>query len=80
MRGHTLTSDGEKRAAHIVRLHRLWEVYLFRYLGASAEKVHRSAEEMEHIITPELEEDITALLGDVDRDPHHQPIPPRVVF
>lgn len=69
-----LTSDGRMRAARIVRLHRLWEVYLC-YLGQGAEKVHRNAEEMEHIITPELEKELIELLKDPKVDPHHQPIP-----
>lgn len=74
--GYKLTSDGFHRASHIVRLHRLWELYLADYLGIGAERVHRSAEEMEHIITPELERELTELLRDPKFDPHHQPIPP----
>jgi manganese/zinc/iron transport system permease protein len=70
-----LTSDGIVKAAKIVRLHRLWEVYLADYLGIGAERVHRSAEEMEHIITPELEASLTRLLKDPKVDPHKQPIP-----
>lgn len=73
---YRLTSDGVHRGAHIVRLHRLWEVYLADYLGVGAERVHKSAEEMEHIITPELERELTLLLKDPKMDPHHQPIPP----
>lgn len=73
---YKLTHDGVHRAAHIVRLHRLWELYLADYLGIGAERVHRSAEEMEHIITPEIEKDLTELLKDPKYDPHHQPIPP----
>lgn len=73
---YRLTEDGKHRAAHIVRLHRLWELYLADQLGIGAEKVHRSAEEIEHIITPELEKMLTQLLQDPKYDPHHQPIPP----
>lgn len=73
---YRLTHDGSIWAAKIVRLHRLWEVYLADYLGVGAERVHRSAEEMEHIITPELEQELTLLLHDPKEDPHHQPIPP----
>ncbi len=72
---YLLTSDGVHRAAKIVRLHRLWEVYLADYLGVGAERVHHSAEEMEHILTPELEKELTLLLKDPKRDPHSQPIP-----
>lgn len=71
-----LTADGVARAAHIIRLHRLWELYLCDYLGIGAERVHKSAEEMEHILTPELEQQLALLLRDPKMDPHHQPIPP----
>lgn len=69
-----LTAAGLNRGAAIVRLHRLWEVYLV-HLGQGREKVHHSAEEMEHILTPEMEKELTLLLGAPKKDPHHQPIP-----
>ncbi len=74
---YLLTLDGEGWAARIVRLHRLWEVYLSDCLGVGADRVHRNAEEMEHIITPELEEQLTLLLDNPKQDPHKQPIPPK---
>lgn len=70
-----LTTDGRLKAASIVRLHRLWELYLAERLGFQAEKVHRTAEEMEHILTPEMEEKLTRLLENPKHDPHQQPIP-----
>lgn len=70
-----LTTEGHYRATRIIRLHRLWEVYLADYLGVGIEKVHRNAEEMEHILTPELERELTLLLNDPKKDPHQQPIP-----
>ena len=73
---YVLSKDGEVRAGHIVRLHRLWEVYLV-HLGQTAEKVHASAEEMEHVITPELEKRLSDYLNHPKVDPHHQPIPPK---
>lgn len=71
-----LTQDGIHRAAHIVRLHRLWEVYLYSYLGVGPDRVHKSAEEIEHILNPELEKELTLLLDNPKIDPHDQPIPP----
>ena len=50
-----LTPDGTRRAKRLVRLHRLWELYLVTCLKVDEERVHYSAEEMEHILTPELE-------------------------
>lgn len=74
---YSLTSQGRKKAAHIVRLHRLWELYLADCLGMGVDRVHRSAEEMEHIITPDLEARLTKLLHNPQKDPHQQPIPPK---
>ncbi|MCH9626916.1 MAG: Manganese transport system membrane protein MntC [Chlamydiales bacterium] len=72
---YQLTTPGIKRGGRIVRLHRLWEVYLVNALGLGVERVHKSAEEMEHILTPELERQLTQLLDDPKKDPHEQPIP-----
>jgi manganese/zinc/iron transport system permease protein len=49
-------------------------VYLV-HLGQSKEKVHASAEEMEHVITPELEASLSEYLNHPRLDPHLQPIP-----
>ena len=73
--GYRLTPFGIKRGGQIVRLHRLWEVYLVNALGLGVERVHKSAEEMEHILTPEIERKLTELLDDPKQDPHLQPIP-----
>lgn len=70
-----LTPDGQQRAGSIVRLHRLWELYLTQGMGLSAEKVHHSAEEMEHILPPDMERRLTSFLQNPKTDPHHQPIP-----
>ncbi|MCC5832249.1 MAG: metal ABC transporter permease [Chlamydiales bacterium] len=72
---YQLTVQGIKRGGQIVRLHRLWEAYLVNALGLGVERVHKSAEEMEHILTPELERKLTKLLDDPKHDPHQQPIP-----
>lgn len=56
-----LTQKGRAEAEKLVRLHRLWEVYLI-YMGQGAERVHHSAEAMEHILTPEVEKELNDLL------------------
>ncbi len=73
--GH-LTARGKAAAEKIIRLHRLWEVYLVDYMGQKVEKVHRTAEELEHLMSPDLERELTELLHNPRHDPHHQPIPP----
>lgn len=70
-----LTKEGRIWAERVVRLHRLWEVYLADYVGIDAQKVHKSAEEMEHFITKDLEQELTLLLKNPQFDPHHQKIP-----
>lgn len=70
-----LTKDGVQKASSVVRLHRLWELYLAKSLGFQGEKIHRNAEEMEHILTPDFENRLTLLLSDPKEDPHSQPIP-----
>ena len=74
--GYFLTNDGRVKAEYTIRLHRLWEAYLVNYLGFGEEKVHKSAEEVEHFITPELEAKLTELMDNPKQDPHNQPIPP----
>ena len=77
---YILTPDGRRKAASIVRLHRLWELYLASELGFSNEKIHLHAEEMEHILTPDIEERLTRLLANPKVDPHSQPIPARSFY
>lgn len=77
--GYFLTEVGGKRGAYLVRLHRLWEVYLASSLKARADLVHASAEEIEHILTPELEKQLTDLLEHPTEDPHQQQIPPKEI-
>lgn len=72
-----LTEEGKKRALRIVRFHRLWEVYLTKHMDVSAKNVHPIAEEMEHVITPDLEKRLDHLLQKPEFDPHDQPIPKR---
>jgi manganese/zinc/iron transport system permease protein len=73
--GYALTEDGYQRAARLVKLHRLWEVYLTDYIHLPSDHVHRDAEQIEHILTPELEAELEALLERPRFDPHGTPIP-----
>lgn len=70
----SLTTKGIKKAQNIVRLHRLWELYLV-HIGVGKEKVHHNAEEMEHIITPSIEQKLLKIMKHPKKDPHNQPIP-----
>ncbi len=52
---YELTASGLLWGRKIIQLHRLWEVYLVEVYGLAKERAHPSAEEMEHIITPEIQ-------------------------
>ncbi len=77
--GWQLTMSGRRKAQHIVRSHRLFELYLSSHLNIHDSDVHAIAEEMEHFITPEVEAELTELLRDPKSDPHAQPIPERLI-
>ncbi|MDG1397729.1 MAG: metal-dependent transcriptional regulator [Polaribacter sp.] len=74
-KGVNLTNLGRKTAANIVRKHRLWEVFLVEKLNFSWDEVHDVAEQLEHIKSPKLINQIDALLGFPTHDPHGDPIP-----
>jgi manganese/zinc/iron transport system permease protein len=74
-RGLELTERGRRRAAELVRSHRLWEAYLVEHLGLPADHVHDPAERMEHFIDARLQEQIVADLSNAQQDPHGREIP-----
>jgi len=70
-----LTEKGKERASRVVRLHRLWELYLNKRMNIAEDHVHHDAEAIEHIITPELEAELVKDLGYPESDPHQSEIP-----
>lgn len=70
-----LSEHGISKSAKVVRLHRLWELYLTKYADMAPENVHENAELIEHIITPELERELEHQLGFPEKDPHDSIIP-----
>jgi DtxR family Mn-dependent transcriptional regulator len=74
-RGVTLTRAGRKIALEVIRHHRLIELYLAAELGYGWDKVDAEAEKLEHVISEEFEDRISAILGDPTHDPHGDPIP-----
>ncbi|RIJ41831.1 metal ABC transporter permease [Pontibacter oryzae] len=73
--GWKLSSQGQRRGERVVRLHRLWELYLTQYLHLASDHVHEDAETIEHIITPELEQKLIEELDFPVMDPHSARIP-----
>lgn len=74
-KGASLTEAGNRIATHLVRKHRLWEVFLVQSLGMTWDEVHDIAEELEHIQSETLIERLDAFLGFPKYDPHGDPIP-----
>jgi len=71
------TKAGKDKGQRVTRLHRLWELYLTKYLRIAPDHVHEDAESIEHIITPELERRLEAVLENPELDPHDSVIPGR---
>lgn len=69
------TQSGIDTSKRIVRLHRLWELYLSKRLHLKEDHLHADAESMEHIITPDIEKLIEKDLGFPELDPHNKTIP-----
>lgn len=74
-KGVTLTILGNQLATHLIRKHRLWEVFLVEKLEFSWDEVHDMAEQLEHIQSSELVERLDSFLGFPKFDPHGDPIP-----
>ena len=70
-----LTNEGKSESKRIVRLHRLWELYLNEYMNIAPDHVHDTAEKLEHILTPEMEALLEKRLNFPKLDPHQENIP-----
>lgn len=75
--GSKLTNIGKKTALSVIRKHRLWEVFLVEKLNFSWDEVHEVAEQLEHIESDKLTNQLDAFLGFPTHDPHGDPIPDR---
>jgi len=76
-RGVRLTPAGERLALHVVRRHRLLELFLSEVLHIPWDRVHQEAEILEHAISDYLIDAIDETLGRPEVDPHGDPIPTR---
>ncbi|HEX4054934.1 MAG TPA: metal-dependent transcriptional regulator [Tepidisphaeraceae bacterium] len=73
--GVALTRSGEQLALHVLRRHRLVELFLVKVLGLDWSLVHDEADALEHAISDQVLERIDAVLGHPTADPHGDPIP-----
>jgi len=73
--GVRLTDHGCKLATHVLRRHRLVELFLVRIMGMDWSKVHAEAEILEHAVSDRLIDRMDEMLGHPKADPHGDPIP-----
>src|SRR3954454_17612488 len=73
--GARLTKAGEQLELHVLRRHRLVELFLVKVLGLDWSEVHDEAEHLEHAVSEKVLERIDAFLGHPSVDPHGDPIP-----
>lgn len=73
--GAQLTEKGSKTALNIIRKHRLWEVFLVDKLNFKWDEVHDIAEQLEHIQSEKLTNELDKFLDFPTKDPHGDPIP-----
>ncbi|MES1244784.1 MAG: metal-dependent transcriptional regulator [Acidobacteriota bacterium] len=73
--GVRLTPSGRQLAAHVLRRHRLIELFLVKVMGMDWSEVHIEAEELEHAVSERLVERMDEMLGYPSTDPHGDPIP-----
>jgi DtxR family Mn-dependent transcriptional regulator len=73
--GAGLTDAGREMALHVLRRHRLVELFLVQVMGMDWSEVHDEAERLEHAVSDLLIARIDEMLGHPAVDPHGDPIP-----
>ena len=73
--GAALTEEGRQRVLELTRRHRLWEVFLNRYLGIGWEDVYQPACRLEHCTSDLVAEKLAEFLDNPEVCPHGNPIP-----
>ncbi|MGD9632521.1 MAG: iron chelate uptake ABC transporter family permease subunit [Pirellulales bacterium] len=68
-----LTPSGLAAAAEVTRTHRLWELFLVSSAGIASDHVDRDADDVEHMLPPQLIDELErklAAAGKLPRSPH----------
>jgi DtxR family Mn-dependent transcriptional regulator len=73
--GVELTGAGRELATHVLRRHRLIELFLVQVLGLDWSEVHDEAELLEHAVSDRVIDQMDEMLGRPSVDPHGDPIP-----
>lgn len=70
-----LTEEGKSVAVRLIRKHRLWETFLCNYLNFTWDEVHDVAEQLEHIKSRKLIDELDRFMDFPKKDPHGEVIP-----
>ncbi|MDA0832118.1 MAG: metal ABC transporter permease [Planctomycetota bacterium] len=62
--GYRLTQGAIAESRRIVRNHRLWEMYLIHYADVAPSHVDRGADWIEHVLAPDVVDELTRLLNE----------------
>ena len=71
----SLLEPGKETASLVIRKHRLWETFLVEKLEFTWDEIHEVAEQLEHIKSRKLIDQLDKLLNYPEYDPHGDPIP-----
>ncbi len=74
-KGVTLTDEGKKIGTRMIRVHRLWEIFLVNELGMKWDEIDDEAHLLEHATSDLLETKLYEYLGKPEFCPHGSPIP-----
>lgn len=58
-----LTAQGKIEARRATRNHRLWETFLLRYADVAPQHIHHNADQIEHVIEPDIVNELEELLA-----------------
>jgi manganese/zinc/iron transport system permease protein len=61
-----LTAEGKLEARRVTRNHRLWETYLLHYADVAPQHIHHNADQIEHVIEPDIVNELEELLAGRD--------------
>lgn len=77
---YRLTTTGAAQARTVVRNHRLWETYLILHADIAPSHVDRDADDIEHVLAPDLIEELVSAVShrypDQAMPPSPHPLPP----
>jgi DtxR family Mn-dependent transcriptional regulator len=74
-KGIQLLEKGKAEAIKLVRRHRIWETFLYKFIGLPYHQIDEEAENLEHSSSDELINKLEEIMNFPEFDPHGHPIP-----